>query len=182
MLRLLLFLAFHLLSLAAYAGLAAPLGVNNAHHVLGGNEVTYRRDPQGQWTIDDVSGPVLSAQFQVSAGGTSFGYTRDVIWLRIVLAREDVAPEQWSLEVTNPFINDLQLFTPRGGEFAVVQAGDRFPFASRQIAFHHPVFQVALPTTKQHTFYLRMSSDSSLSSQLASCGRLLSNDEQQFHL
>ncbi|MBK7002602.1 MAG: sensor histidine kinase [Rhodoferax sp.] len=166
MLRLLALLLFHLLCFPAYSGPSVHLSASDIRHAFAGTECSFLRDQQGQWHIEDVASPAFASKFQDLARPPSFGYTKDVIWLRITLQRESDAPEMWSLEVTNPFINDLQFFTLHGGRFSASQAGDRFAFASRQIAFHHPVFKVALPDTKEHTFYLRMASDSSLSSQL----------------
>lgn len=166
MLRLLAFLILNLLSLLAHGGLAATLTANDVRHDLAGHEISYLRDPRGEWRIDDVASPAFASNFQEVLSNPSFGYTRDVIWLRVTLQRDSTAPELWALEVTNPFINDLQFYTPRNPGFVVAQAGDRFPFSQREIAFHHPVFNVVLPDTKGHTFYLRMASDSSLSVQL----------------
>ena len=155
-----------LVSVLAFDATAALLHANDRSLALTGSEVAYLRDPSGQLGINDVAADKLATRFLSMSGRSSFGYTNDVIWLRITLQREWQAPAEWWLELTNPYINDLRMYSPGDGGFAVRQCGDRYPFVEREISYHHPVFNVSLLDANPRTFYLRMQSDSSLSSEL----------------
>jgi two-component system, sensor histidine kinase LadS len=166
MLRLLAFLILANLTLFASGAMAAPLAVNEERRELNGGEVAFLRDPEGRYDITEVSAPTMSEKFQPLARGLSFGYTTDVIWLRITLQRASAAPSVWRLEVTNSYINDLRFYAPSQNGFAVAQAGDRFPYAERPFSFYNPVFAVDLPDSAPRSFYLRLYTDSSTSAGL----------------
>jgi len=134
---------------------------------LSGALVTVLRDPLGHLRIEDVASAAFADRFQAVRDLTSFGYTRDVIWLRLDLQRDAAAPAEWWLEVSTTTINDLRLYSPTPAGFSVSQCGDRFAFSQRAIAYHRPVFAVALPDSQPRRFYLRLESDSSLSAELA---------------
>lgn len=153
-------------ALCLSACFATPLSGDQRSVDLSGPDIAILRDPQGSLNIADVASPEMAAQFQTNARAPALGYTEDTIWLRIVLQRSTEAPSQWLLELSNSFINDLRFFAPLDHGFAEQQAGDRFAFARRKFAFHTPVFIADLPDTRPHTFYVRLQSDSSLSSQL----------------
>ena len=166
MLRLLAFLIFAKFTLIAPGALAAPLAADEERRELNGAEVSFLRDPDGRYDLAEISASAMSEKFQVLARGLSFGYTTDVIWLRIALQRIPAAPSAWQLEVTNSYINDVRFYAPTQDGFTVAQAGDRFPYAERPFSFYNPIFTVDLPDSAQHHFYLRVQSDSSTSAGL----------------
>lgn len=157
---------FLLLGLLIADGRAASLTSEVGKHALGAPDVTFLRDASGQLGIEDVSSAKFAKAFQSIDSGLSLGYTNDVVWLRLSLTRIPTSPTDWLLEVTNPYINDLRLYTPDGNAFSVAQAGDRFPFAQRAMRYHFPVFALNFAEHATRDFYLRMESDSTLAAQL----------------
>lgn len=167
MLRLIVFLLYSGLTLISTSPMASPLVADEVRRELGGSaEISFLRDPDGNYSIGDVSAPDLALNFQPLTRGVSFGYTQDVVWLRITLQRAKDAPTDWLIEVTNPYINDLRFFSPNSNGFDVAQAGDRYPFQDRQFSFYNPVFRVGLPDDSVRTFYLRFDTDSSTAATL----------------
>ena len=134
--------------------------------VLGAAELSMLRDPGGTLGIDAVSAPGLRAQFQPVATGVGVGYTEDVIWVRVELQRVGQASAHWRLELTATVLDDVRLFAPLpGGGHREFQAGDRFPFGERAVAFRHPVFDLHLPDDRVHVYHVRIRSSSVISLQ-----------------
>ena len=157
---------FLLLSLVGASSTAAMLSRNDSQRVLEGSEISIYRDSSAIFDIDTVSSIAFAGKFQPIDQRFIRGYTTDIVWLKLTLQRDSQAPADWLLELTNPFINDLRLYSPVGLGFAVEQAGDRFPFSQREVSYHHPVFRINLSDSSAKTFYLRIESDSSISAQL----------------
>lgn len=166
MLRLFIFLLCSCLAPICSGVLAAPLMVDEQRRELAGAELAYFRDREGRLAVHEVSSPSFAEHFQRLEHSGAFGYTQDTIWLRIRLQRTKDARSAWRLEVTNPYINDLRFFSPGQSGFDEAQAGDRYPFEARQVAFHNPVFHVELPDEAPRTFYLRIQTDSSTAADL----------------
>ena len=148
------------------AALATSLDAGDERYVLGSAEVDYLRDPEGRLVIDDVASPAPVDNFRPLAHGISFGYTQDVIWLRITLQRAPGAPADWQLELNSPFLNDVRFHVPDGAGFKVAQGGDQFPFSERLLPYSNPVFPVFLPDGGRRVFYLRLQTDSIMAAQL----------------
>ena len=147
--------------------LAEPLRADQHMRVLGPAELSLLRDPTGQLSLDQVRSGAMAAQFQPLAGGLRLGYTNDVIWLRISLARRADAPVLWRLELTSTYINDVRFYSPQAAGAAIVQqAGDQYPFDQRQLRYRRPAFELSLPSVAPEVYYLRVHTDSSLSGQL----------------
>jgi hypothetical protein len=98
--------------------------------------------------------------------GLNFGFTKDAIWLRIVLQRTPETPADMRLELTSWVLNDVRFFSPDGQGFRQSQAGDTFAFADREIDYRSPLFSVVLPDAAPHTYYLRLESDATMSGTL----------------
>ena len=46
--------------------------------------------------------------------------------------------------------------------FAMKQTGTFYPFSTRDVAFHHIVFDLSLPAQAEQTLYLRFQNDASM--------------------
>lgn len=162
-------------SASAPLALTLPLGERETVRTLGGDEVSMLRDPTQALSLEQVTAPDMASRFTPLSRGVDLNYTEDAIWLRIVLQRRAKAPTLWRLELTNTLLNDVRLFLPQDdGTHQVLQAGDRFPFAERQVAFRSPVFELSLPDERPRVFHLRLQSDSTMSSVLILRQRLIS--------
>ncbi|WP_428655045.1 sensor histidine kinase [Runella sp.] len=83
------------------------------------------------------------------------GFTNSYYWLRFKLTNPDSVAQALILEVENPHINKLQLFTVSGKQVhASMLTGDHFPFAQRPIRHPHFLFPVSVPPGETLTYYL----------------------------
>jgi signal transduction histidine kinase len=151
---------------SALVAAAAPLQPGDERRVLGGEVVSYLRDPGGLLSIEELVQPALQQRFMPLQRGLNFGFTRDVIWLRITLQRTPQSPADMRLELTSWVLNDVRFFSPESAGFRQSQAGDTFAFADRELDYRSPLFRVVLPDAAPRTFYLRLESDATLSGTL----------------
>lgn len=137
------------LVLSASDGLHEPLDLSVAAEI--------QRDPAGRWEIADMAsaGP-QSRGFAPLGGPVQEGFSRDAVWLRLVLSRAPDAPADWLLRIRPPRINEAVLYSPDGhGGFTRIDLGDRQPYALREIPDHNIVFPLALSTAPA-TYFLRL--------------------------
>ena len=134
---------------------------------LGSAELSMLRDPSGRLSLEQVRKPEMAQGFRPLPNGVALGYTNDAIWLRIDLRRHADAPDRWRLELTSMLLNDVRLFDDRSdAETKGSQAGDRFAFADRSVAFRRPTFDLFLPDEQPRSFFIRIQTDSTVSLQL----------------
>lgn len=144
-----------------------PLQPADTMRVLGPAELSMLRDPEGALDVAAVSGVGMRPQFQAVPDGLGLAYTDDAIWLRVELQRSAPASKRWRLELTSTVLDDVRLFTPLpDGGHRELQAGDRFPFAERAIAFRHPVFDLHLPDDRPQVYHVRLRTNSVISLQV----------------
>ena len=146
---------------------AGELSAVQSNYKPEGDDIAILKDATGTLSIDDLQRPNIAARFAPINGPPSLGYTKEVVWLRLTLQRQESAPRTWLLEYSNPFINDLRFYSRSASGFAVAQAGDQFAFVDRVLKFRFPVFALDFPDTQAQTFYLRLDSDSSLAGALS---------------
>ena len=156
-----LFAAMALCHLGCEAGV---LSAAQAKYRPAGGDLSILKDATGSLAVEELERADVAARFVPLNG--PLGYVKEVVWLRLRLQRLEDAPQRWSLEFSNPFVNDLRLYSRAATGYTVSQAGDQFPFAQRAFKFHYPVFALDFPDTREQTFYLRLDSDSSLSGEL----------------
>ncbi|GIZ50002.1 hybrid sensor histidine kinase/response regulator [Noviherbaspirillum aridicola] len=123
-------------------------------------------DPEGKWTVEDVTTPQLDRRFSPSGsdGDTlALGLTRATVWLRITLGNPGVADLDRLLEIAFPQLHSVQLFIPDEHGYRMVATGQALPFASRPYNHRNFVFPLRLAGRSHQTFYLRVSSEGSLS-------------------
>lgn len=83
------------------------------------------------------------------------GFTNSYYWIRFQLTNPDSVQQDLILEVENPHINKLQLFTVLGKHVSASRmTGDHFPFAQRPIRHPHFLFPISIPPRKTFTYYL----------------------------
>jgi two-component system, sensor histidine kinase LadS len=145
-----------LLALAAVAPAHAVAG----HYELD-TQVEVLRDPEGQWTLDDVRQPPLAQQFEHGDDEVfNAGYTRVVHWLRVTVPAEVPAGE-WLFEIGYPLLDFVDLYVPQAdGGWRHVETGDQRPFAERLL--QHRNFVVPVRLGAERTLYLRIATQSTL--------------------
>jgi len=121
------------------------------------------RDPSGRLDFDQVR----ERSFTPLTGQAGFGFTHDVIWLKLDVHEDSGALEpddgHWWLEVALPSLDDLRLYVPDAdGHYRMTRVGDRQPFAERPLAHRLFIFPLALPGPGTYSLYLRVATDDSL--------------------
>jgi signal transduction histidine kinase len=157
------------MAVAALCPVGSEAGVLSAAQTKYASEVAdvaILKDPTGALAVEDLERTDFAAQFVQLNRPPQLGYSKDVVWLRLRLQRQEDAPQTWFLELSNPFINDLRLYSRAAAGYTVAQAGDQFAFADRMLKFRFPVFALEFPDSRMQTFYLRLDSDSSLAGEL----------------
>lgn len=150
----------------AVAGGVLQLPVEARSLALGEGHLEMLEDPSSTLDIAAVSKDG-AARFRPLPGNLAAGYGSSAIWLRFTLERSAEARGDWLLEVLPPYLDDLRLFEPDGaGGFRQRQAGDRQPFAAREVAYRGFVFNLQVPPGRS-TYYVRLSSTSTLAAILS---------------
>ncbi len=143
----------------AVAGGVLQLPAEARSLALGEGYLEMLEDPSGKLDIAAVSDGA-APPFRSLPGNLADGYGSSAIWLRFTLERPAAAPADWLLEVLPPYLDDLRLYEPDGtGGFRQHQAGDRLPFAAREVAYRGFVFALQVPSGRS-TYYLRLDSTS----------------------
>lgn len=123
--------------------------------------VTYLEDPESRLVIQDVQQGAEQTQFKPWTGlgsAVNFGLTPSTYWLRFSLQRDSASPELWYLEVPNPLLSKLTLYTADG---TVVTTGADRPLRDRPSFNRHFIFPLELKD-RAEDFYLEVSSNNTL--------------------
>jgi signal transduction histidine kinase len=83
------------------------------------------------------------------------GFSNSYYWVRFRLFNPDSTPKELLLEVENPHINKLRLFTVAQGRWQTsLLTGDHFPFRQRPIKHPHFLFPITVGPQQTLTGYL----------------------------
>lgn len=139
----------------AFAHIAVPTPAVDELPLASALEVLV--DPEGRWSIDQVS-TVFASRFLPNRGGNpSFGFTRSVIWLRMTLDLDQVQGDQWYLVQRHPIIDHMYLYSPDGkGGFNVRHMGDTLPFGERELEVREFVFPLSSELSGPQTYYMKI--------------------------
>ena len=130
-----------------------------------GQQMEILEDPTGDLTIQDVSSSEYSARFVPNkSDAPNFGFTNSTYWVRFRLHNESQSTHSWLLEVNfaNMQYVDLYLPSPDGNGFIARQTGVLRPFNTRDIAYHHIVFNLPIAPEEEQTLYMRFQSGASM--------------------
>jgi signal transduction histidine kinase/PAS domain-containing protein len=122
-------------------------------------------DPGGELAIEDVASPEFDSRFTTSQVEVpNYGFTDSAYWVQLRLRNESPATERLLLELANPNMHFVDLFTPLadGAGFEVTRTGALRPPADRDILHPHIVFNLAVPALSEQTFYLRFKNGASM--------------------
>jgi diguanylate cyclase (GGDEF)-like protein len=113
-------------------------------------------DAAGKLSIDDVT----AARFApATLKAANVGFTESIWWARVTFRNDASAERQLYLRQTYPLIDYLDVYeqTPQG-QWRIHKAGDRRPFAARDIAHRDLVFPLRVPAQSDLVVYLRYQS------------------------
>ena len=139
--------------------MAMPLTASEALPTL--HDLALLVDPQGTETITSIAQADAGRFTPLPGNGFTQGYTRATHWLRFTL---DAPPGEWWLDLLPPYLDDLRLYAPdptQPGRFIERRAGDRLPFAAREVPYRGFVFKLQQPDDQPRTYYLRLTTTSS---------------------
>jgi two-component system, sensor histidine kinase LadS len=124
------------------------------------------RDPTGELTLRDLldfDDATAAERFSPLRGGFSFGYTRDVVWIRFVLAAPEVQDVLERLVVIRPpFLQDLRLYSlAADGSWSEQRAGTVVPVAERALVVPEIVIPLEV-TAEPRVYYLRVQTRSTM--------------------
>lgn len=122
-----------------------------------GRDLSVLVDPEGRWTIADVSGSFMD-RFQPSAQlYPNYGFTSARIWLRFEVDFSSVLDRPWYLIQRHPIIDHLVLYAPDGvGGFRAIEMGDTRPFGERIFNHREFIFPLDSSVAGRQTYYLEV--------------------------
>ncbi len=133
------------------------LKVNEADFYLAAEKLFVAKEVQKVKDPAEMNAPWQSA----GKGVPSYGFTDAAYWVRITLRSEKDG--LWFFVVPAPRLSDIQFFEPAVPDgFKVVQTGIKRPFAERPYPSRKFVFPIHLKKGLDVTYYLRVSSETSL--------------------
>ncbi len=118
-------------------------------------------DPQGQWTIEEVSAPPLTQRFALDRpySVVDIGIP---MWIRLIIDNQ-TQTDTWVLEehiiTSNQNWIDLYIADDTG-TWTHKRTGELIPFAERDIAHRHLGFRLQIEPGQTKTLYIRLSSAS----------------------
>jgi len=125
------------------------------------------RDPDGALTAGAAA---ASDRWRPTTTTPNFGWTRDVVWLRLQLRNGAPRDLDVVLEAAREWVEEVDLYVLDGSRVRSEQrSGARLPLAARPIPFERIVFPLALARGETQTLLVRMHSRSPI----AFAGRVL---------
>lgn len=120
------------------------------------SQVELLEDAEGKLSIDDVT----AARFApATLAAANVGFTESIWWARVTFRNDASTERQLYLRQTYPLIDYLDVYEQMPqGQWRSHKAGDRRPFAARDIAHRDLVFPVRVPAQGDLVVYLRYQS------------------------
>lgn len=123
---------------------------------------SYLLDPEASLTIDDVAVMTPLEFVSPQSNAYNFGVAPGVVWIRLEI-RNPTARRSWVLELNNPRLEEVRVFTPKPeGGWEESAVGTDHPVAER-IALHVlPAVRIAVPAHEDRVAYLRVKHSGSM--------------------
>ena len=112
---------------------------------LGVGGLAYLRDPAGKLGVDEVRAAFQAGKFTSIPGNLGLGYTKDTVWLAIIVNREAAALENRVLQVEPSTLDLVELYQLSQSEMRKQLSGDSLPISRRAMAYRGPAFPLVLP-------------------------------------
>ncbi len=150
---------------------AEPLITSTAQPHYGlGHRLQYIEDKTGELTLPEVTSSALKALWQESQVETpNFGIAANsAYWFAIPLFNDDLYIANWLLEIGNPTIDSIELYTlPKSGlmegEYSHrLDGGNQYPFSQRQRQDPHFLFPISLEPQQVTWLYLRVKNSNAM--------------------
>ncbi|ETP67474.1 hypothetical protein G159_17070 [Planococcus glaciei CHR43] len=120
-------------------------------------------DDQGDFTIEDMTRPIMDMQFMPNIEGTlNKGFTETVYWLRFQV--QNASPDKtWLLEVAAPSLSSATLYSPAdNGVYTAKELGRNSDLKEREVYHRNLVYTLELEEGAVKTYYMRVESEGPL--------------------
>lgn len=121
-------------------------------------KVFFFQDNSNVLNIQEVSSASFATQFQESSSDRlNFGLSTASYWLKLLVRKKEDNDQLWRLEVDYPPLDSVLLYTStQEGTWKVQKGGEKISRAQRNIQYRKPIFNIDLPDTLWHTYYLKV--------------------------
>jgi signal transduction histidine kinase len=153
-----------LLALSWLPCLAESLLLNTAPQYLAGPYISYLKETDQVWSLEDVRRPEIASQFiRNTSAVPSFGLTESAYWFRLQLKNTHPTQSQWVVEIPTAMFWSAPYYIVRG-DGSVEQGMIRHQGAPGFTWQPHPtpVFPLTLAPQQELTLYFRMQEKGSL--------------------
>lgn len=121
-------------------------------HILMGNRLEIFEDTNKNMRLAEARKQQFTIYLKSSI---NLSFTNSYYWLHFRLKNVDSMTNNLFLEISNPHINKLQLFTKKGDTVSKsTLTGDHFPFSQRPYNHAHFVFPITLRPYENTEYYL----------------------------
>ncbi|HEY0108041.1 MAG TPA: 7TM-DISM domain-containing protein, partial [Fibrella sp.] len=151
-----------LLLLAAFSTFSAtPIRLQAASEGIPlGRQVDMLEDPTGRLTIGQVAQSAFLTRFKPGQTDMlAMGLTSSAYWVRVRLANAS-ARTDWCLQLGEPYLHEVDVYTQQGRAWQHWALGDNRPFGNRPMVSNHLLFP--LPVGSEQTLYIRYRSATTL--------------------
>lgn len=125
--------------------------------------VEYFEDVTGSASAQQVMSLPRSDWTQGNADTPSFGYSDSAFWFRFRLNNTEQSVTERVLDISYPLLDDLTLYqVSKGNALELATMGDIYPYGKRIVDHRNFIFPLSLDALKTTTFYLRVSTTSSV--------------------
>lgn len=120
-------------------------------------------DREGTYTVEDLLNPPSSWNFVQNEGGVpNEGFSSDVYWIRFTV-EDSSENKEWLLELANVFIDKAILYSPESsGKYSASRVEGGQTDSKGVYSEHPPVFELVVPNSGEHTFFMRVESQAGM--------------------
>jgi signal transduction histidine kinase len=142
----------------------ASFGQYSFQSIAGGQviakKLSFYIDSSGKKDINEIQASYATKQFSaLSKNDYQTGYRNVVHWIALDVANNSNQQQSLMYEVTDPSIDELELFeVNEGGTKSLGLTGDIFPFSKRAVPDKNFVFPISIPANTQYQYFLRINS------------------------
>ncbi|MCC6369472.1 MAG: GHKL domain-containing protein [Bacteroidia bacterium] len=133
--------------------------VNFNHPEIGlliGKSVYIYTDKTNTLTLKDV---MLQNNFVKSNDDVpNMGVSKNTFWLKYDI-KNNSNQENLLMEFSQPFVNEIVLYSEEEGKYNVQFSGDNYPFFYRKYNYPNFVFDLKIPLGETKTFYMKVRGD-----------------------
>ncbi|HSZ71117.1 MAG TPA: 7TM diverse intracellular signaling domain-containing protein [Cytophagaceae bacterium] len=120
-----------------------------------GDQVYTFEDHTNSLNIQDIARQPLKHNINLVP---NFGVSESTFWVQFTIINH-TQKNKLLLEISQPIIDDITLYTPLQGSYTSQNAGDKFPFTNRFYQYPNFVFDLNIKPEETKTFYLKVKSE-----------------------